>query len=119
MTKWAQAHGWNSSQTSFDILPWLIQTPTNAGPSLFHIPDEVVLEVPISHPTHDWFADLGYRWYAMSSNSNMQLVIGGIVYTMAPWSNWFMLSDITKNFSDAHRYNQLPAVADELGLDIE
>jgi len=44
-------------------LPLLIEDiPGEAD--LFGLPADAVLEVPLTHPDHRWFAGLGLRWNA-------------------------------------------------------
>ncbi len=82
------------------------------------LPDESILEVPITHPDHAWFADLGLRWHGVPAICNMDLHIGGIVYTAAPFNGWYMGTEIgARNFGDVERYDLLPTVARRLGLD--
>src|SRR5947199_29646 len=76
-----------------DVLPLVVET-REQGLSLFEIPPEDVLEVPLVHPTHDWFADLGLRWHAVPAISNMRLRIGGISYSAAPFNGWYMGTEI-------------------------
>jgi nitric oxide synthase oxygenase domain/subunit len=45
------------------------------------VPQDAALEVPLSHPDLDWFAELRLRWHAVPAISNMPLSIGGITYT--------------------------------------
>ena len=112
--------GWKGGAgTRFDVLPLVIQMP-GERPCLFEIPRSAILEVDILHPNHPWFADLGLRWHALPAISNMTLVIGGISYTAAPFSGWYMLAEIgARNLSDEGRYNVLPEIAARLGLSTE
>ncbi len=117
LTEIARQLGWQSwAETPFDLLPVIIQMP--GGPAqLFTLPREVVLEVPLSHPTYPWFAELGLKWHALPVISNMRLEIGGVSYTAAPFNGWYMGTEIgARNFGDADRYNVLPTVAAHLGL---
>lgn len=43
-------YGWTPPYTRFDVLPLLLQIP-DEDPELFPLPPELVLEVPISHPS--------------------------------------------------------------------
>jgi nitric-oxide synthase len=110
--------GWKGGKrTSFDLLPVVIQMP-DQEPQLFELPPEIVLEVPIEHPNYPWFADLGLKWHALPMVSNMQLEVGGISYTAAPFNGWYMGTEIgARNLGDQHRYNMLPVIAEKLGLD--
>jgi nitric-oxide synthase len=110
--------GWPGGPgTRFDVLPLVVQAP-GEPPRLFDVPDDAVLEVPLSHPRYEWFADLGLRWHAVPAISNMCLEIGGICYPAAPFNGWYMGTEIgARNLADTDRYDLLPAVAARLGLD--
>jgi nitric-oxide synthase len=110
--------GWKGAQgTPFDLLPLVLQIGSDT-PQLFDLPADVVLEVPIAHPQIDSLAALGLRWYALPAVSNMSLVAGGLVYPAAPFSGWYMSSEVAaRNFADRQRYDLLPAVAAAMGLD--
>jgi nitric-oxide synthase len=113
-------HGWQppASPSAFDVLPWLIETAYE-WPRVVPVPSGVVLEVPITHPTLPWFADLGLRWHAVPVISNMRLRIGGLDYSCAPFNGFYLVDEIaTRNYGDLDRYNQLPRVAARMGLDI-
>ena len=124
-TKRCKDLGWNAgggqqpSQEpgNFDLLP--VVYSINGGPAKWHqIPESQVSEVPITHPEHKWFEELRLRWYKLPVISHMTLDIGGIEYPAAPFNGWYMLDEVaTRNFGDDHRYNQLPVIADRLGLD--
>lgn len=43
-------HGWTPGNGRFDVLPLLLQAP-DEPPELFTLPPELVLEVPLEHPT--------------------------------------------------------------------
>jgi len=86
-------------------------------PTLHALPDDAVLEVPISHPEFGWFAGLGLRWYAVPVISDMYLDIGGVCYPAAPFNGWYMCTEIgSRDLGDASRYDQLPVVARRMGL---
>ena len=109
--------GWKQAErTSFDLLPIVLQIPSGEL-HLFELPRDAVLEVEISHPDHPWFAELGLKWHALPAISGMLLDIGGVRYTAAPFSGWYMLTEVaTRNFADESRYNLLPRIAGQLGL---
>jgi nitric-oxide synthase len=47
----------------------------------------------------------------------MDLSIGGIRYPLAPFSGWYMGTEIgARNLADADRYDMLPAIAERIGL---
>jgi nitric-oxide synthase, bacterial len=101
----------------FDVLPLLISTDSGE-PAVFDIPPDAVLEVPLSHPEYDWFAELRLRWHAVPAISNMPLVIGGVTYPAAPFNGWYLGTEIgARNLTDADRYNLLPVLAHCMGLD--
>jgi nitric-oxide synthase len=112
-----QRLGWIGKGTPFDLLPIVVDVP-GKPPQLFDLPEDAVLEVPIRHPDHAWFAELDLRWHAVPAISNMRLEIGGVHYPFAPFNGWYMGTEIgARNFADEDRYNLLPEVAMRLGLD--
>ncbi|MEW9527735.1 nitric oxide synthase oxygenase [Microbispora sp. NPDC049125] len=116
LTEWARRLGWRGEGTRFDVLPLIIEV--KGGLTLHEVPPEVILEVPLRHPRHAWFADLGLKWHAVPAISNMSLEIGGVTYPCAPFNGWYMGSEIgARNLADLDRYNQLPVVAERMGLD--
>jgi nitric-oxide synthase, bacterial len=118
-TDHAVALGWQRPEPlgRFDVLPLVISHGRRA-PELFDIPRDAVLEVPLRHPEHDWFAELQLRWHAVPAISNMPLVIGGVTYPAAPFNGWYVGTEIgARNLADAGRYDLLPVLAARLGLD--
>ncbi len=117
-TETVQDHGWRPPERkgSFDVLPLLIESEPGER-RLFRLPPDAVLEVPLSHPDHRWFAGLGLRWHAVPAISNMRLVIGGITYPAAPFNGWYLGTEVgARNLADADRYDLLPVIADLMGL---
>ncbi|MEU9451482.1 nitric oxide synthase oxygenase [Streptomyces sp. NPDC048277] len=116
-TDMVQRMGWNGPGGSFDVLPLVIDTH-DTKPQLFDLPADAVLEVPLRHPDHPWFAELGLRWHALPAISNMRLRIGGVDYPLAPFNGWYMGTEIgARNLVDEGRYNLLGLIAARLGLD--
>jgi nitric-oxide synthase len=108
--------GWRPPEKrgAFDLLPLLIETPEE-GEKLFPLPADAVLEVPIVHPSFAWFEELGLKWHALPAVSNMALETGGANYPAAPFSGYYMETEIAaRNFGDTSRYNLLPGVADRM-----
>nr|ACU98970.1 neuronal nitric oxide synthase [Sciaenops ocellatus] len=116
--------GWKAPKGRFDVLPLLLQANGN-GPELFEIPEDLILEVPITHPKYEWFKDLDLKWYGLPAVSNMLLEIGGLEFTGCPFSGWYMgteigvrdLCDSVRDFCDSSRYNLLEEVANKMALD--
>jgi nitric-oxide synthase len=109
--------GWYGHGTAFDVLPLLIDAP-GYRPYVHILPRDAVAEVPLSHPEHPWFAELGLRWHAVPAVSDMCLEVGGLHYPCAPFNGWYMGTEIgSRNLADPDRYDLLPAVAAGLGLD--
>jgi len=109
--------GWRGAGSAFDLLPVVVEV-AGRSTELFELPRDAVLEVPITHPTLPWFAELGLRWHAVPAISNMTLEVGGVSYPAAPFNGWYMGTEIgARNLADAGRYNLLPEVARRLGLD--
>lgn len=117
LTDTVRALGWYGHGTAFDVLPLVVEAP-GYRPYLHVLPPDCVLEVPLSHPRHAWFAELGVRWHAVPVISDMCLEIGGLHYSCAPFNGWYMGTEIgSRNLADADRYDLLPTVAANLGLD--
>lgn len=119
LTQIAMELGWEGEGTPFDVLPIIIRIG-DRPPRWFPLPRtrDVCLEVPISHPEHAWFAQLGLRWYAVPAVSEMALDLGGVQYRCVPFNGFYMGTEIGgRNFSDTDRYDMLPTIADRLGLD--
>jgi nitric-oxide synthase len=117
LTAGVRALGWYGHGTAFDVLPLVIEAE-GYRPYVHVLPQDCVLEVPLSHPRHPWFAELGIRWHAVPAISDMCLEIGGLHYSCAPFNGWYMGTEIgSRNLADADRYDLLPTVAANLGLD--
>jgi nitric-oxide synthase, bacterial len=119
LTDRAVALGWRRPDPPgrFDVLPLLVSVDGGI-PEVFELPADAVLEVELTHPEHDWFADLALRWHAVPAISAMPLVVGGITYPAAPFNGWYMGTEIgARNLADPDRYDLLPRVAEGLGLD--
>ncbi|HEX9031118.1 MAG TPA: nitric oxide synthase oxygenase, partial [Streptosporangiaceae bacterium] len=117
-TRLAQELGWpgGSPPGRFDVLP-LVVREADADPGWYQLPAGAVLEVPLCHPDLTWFADLGLRWYAVPVISDMYLEAGGIRYPATPFNGWYMCTEIgARDLGDVTRYNQLPLIAEKLGL---
>ncbi|MFE3068584.1 nitric oxide synthase oxygenase [Streptomyces sp. NPDC059247] len=118
LTERAVALGWKRDREPFQVLPLMVRERPDARPEWYELPDDTVLEVPLVHPDHPWFASLGLRWYAVPAISDMTLEIGGVRYPAAPFNGWYMGTEIgARNLADPERYDLLPVVADRLGLD--
>ncbi|TVY02200.1 nitric oxide synthase oxygenase [Cohnella terricola] len=116
-TEEAMKLGWRGQGTKYDVLPLVIQMFERA-PKWFTVPENCIKEVPLVHPEIAGFADLNLKWYAVPILSDMALEIGGIRYSAAPFNGWYMGTEIgARNLADSDRYDELPAIADLLGLD--
>ncbi len=110
--------GWRGTVSHFDLLPVVIQMP-NQDPVWYELESKSALEIELEHPDFEWFKDLKLRWYAVPVVADMVLRIGGLQYTAAPFSGWYMETEIgSRNLGDENRYNQLPVIARKMGLDI-
>ncbi|QMV45235.1 nitric oxide synthase [Cohnella cholangitidis] len=117
LTKAISRLGWQGAGSKYDVLPIVIQM-NGQQPKWFPIPNDYVKEVELVHPEIEGFAELNLRWYAVPFLSDMALEVGGIRYTAAPFNGWYMGTEIgARNLADTDRYNELPAIADKLGLD--
>lgn len=110
--------GWEPAGTDFDLLPVVIEVPGEA-PRFFELPADCRQETRIEHPQHAWLSDFSLRWHCVPAVSDMLFDAGGILHRLAPFNGWYLDSEIAaRNFTDANRYNLLPAIAEAMGLDI-
>jgi nitric-oxide synthase len=115
-TELATDLGWRGRGTRFDVLPLLLEVD---GRRSWHaLPPASALRVPIRHPRHRELDALGLQWHANPAVADMELSVGGVLYPAAPFSGWYVTSEIgARDLSDDYRYDQLPVVAAALGLD--
>lgn len=114
----AKELGWKGGETPFEVLPLLVQPGSGRPLEFYEVPEDAVLEVPLTHPRHPGFAAMGLRWYAVPAVCDMSLEIGGVTYPAAPFNGWYMGTEIgSRNLGDTDRYDLLPAVAALFGLD--
>ena len=67
---------------------------------------------------YEWFKDLGLKWYAIPGVSNMLFDCGGMEYCAAPFSGWYMSTEVgSRDLCDPQRYNITQEVAERMGLD--
>ncbi len=120
ITAEAIALGWEPPRvrSAFDLLPWII-VGRDERPALYPVPAGLVREVELSHPTLAGFAGLGLKWYAVPVVCDLSLRIAGAEFPLAPFSGWYMGTEIgSRNLGDEARYNLLPVVARLMGLDL-
>jgi nitric-oxide synthase len=116
--------GWRppSGRSAFDLLPLVVETPgdrvaTGAGVTIYPMPHDAVLEVPLEHPDLPWFAGLGLLWNAVAVIGNRRLWIGGIAYP-APFNGVYSCRAIGEDvLGDESAYGLGKLVAERLGLD--
>lgn len=118
ITRIAKALGWNpgSSLSRFDVLPIIIQV----GNTIKHypIPKKYIKEVFIRHPKHKWLEELKLKWYGVPIISDMIFATGSENYSASPFNGWYMGTEIgSRDLGDTNRYDQLPIIAEKLGLD--
>ncbi len=119
LTALALELGWRppTERGRFDLLPWII-AGRDGAPRLFPLPPGFVREVPLRHPEHAWFEKLGLRWYAVPAISDRVFRAAGTDFPAAPFNGWYMGTEIgARNLADRDRYDQLPVIAEKLGLD--
>lgn len=105
--------GWADEVGRQTPLPLTFQIDGGA-PRWVRLPPEDIMEVPLTHPRHPWFAELGLVWHALPAISRMLVVIGGITFP-AVFSGWYVATEILENLA---RYGTLPVIAERLGLDL-
>jgi nitric-oxide synthase len=119
LTAAAISAGWSPPRRRgrFDVLPMLLRDADGQLEARTY-PADLVPEVRISHPDYRWFRKLGLRWFGLPVVTDMAMYVGGIVYPAVPFSGWFMGSEIgARDLADRTRYDQLPVIAESMGLD--
>jgi nitric-oxide synthase len=118
VTELARSLGWDPAEkTPFDVLPLIVED-AEGELSCFEVPDEIVWEIDIEHPTLPGLKDLGLKWYGFPSIADMGMTIGGITYPTSPFTGWYVAPELSaRDFSDEYRYNLLPQIAEALGID--
>ena len=107
--------GWRGSGDPFDILPVVFELP-DGSLHLASLDRNVILEVPILHPTLPWFGRLGLRWHAAPVISNMLLRNEGRHWPCV-FGGWYATDEIAgRDLALERRFNVLPMVAETLGL---
>ncbi|MEE9413497.1 MAG: nitric oxide synthase oxygenase [Methylococcales bacterium] len=116
-TRTAVSLGWKQppNPSHFDLLPIILRDKQGQR-RFFTLPDDLVKQVRIEHPTEPSISSLELQWYILPCVSSMILTIGGIDYPCAPFNGFYMGSEIaSRNLSDERRYNLLPNIARALG----
>jgi len=107
--------GWSAPHGRFDVLPLILSVDGEL--SWYPVPESAVLRIALSHPDYPHIADLGLTWHANPAVSNMILASGGLRYPAAPFTGWFVATEIgARDLVDHDRYDQLDNVADAVGL---
>ncbi|XP_038050616.1 nitric oxide synthase, brain-like isoform X2 [Patiria miniata] len=115
-TKICERLGWKGEGGRFDVLPLVLQA-NGEDPEWFELPKECILQVKLTHPEYDWFAELGLQWYAVPAVSSLLLDIGGIEFPACPFNGWYMSTEIgCRNLCDVYRYNLLQTIANKMSL---
>jgi nitric oxide synthase oxygenase domain/subunit/hemoglobin-like flavoprotein len=87
-------------KTAFDVLPLVLKVPGKACPLVHRLPQAVIFEVPIEHPTRPEINALGYRWTTVPAISNFKMNLGGVIYGNMPFNGWFMTTEIVRNLME-------------------
>lgn len=117
LTDQALKLGWEGKGGEYDVLPLIIQM-SGEEPRFFELPEDAIIRVPIIHPDLPWFEELGIQWHGLPAVSDMAFCAGGLTYTAAPFSGWYMDNEIgSRNFADRDRLDLMPRIAERLGLD--
>ena len=88
---------WETKETNYCI--WVVAPPP--------LSLSLSLSLSLPPPSYDWFEGLGLRWYGLPAVSNVMLDMGGMEYPGAPFSGWYMGTEIARDLGDVNRYNML------------
>lgn len=109
--------GWKGNGGRFDILPLVLQA-NGGNPEIFELPQELILEVNLTHPRYPWFEELGLKWFCLPAVSHMCFEVGGLEFPASPFNGWYMESEIgARDLCDNQRYDIIPEVAQYMDLD--
>lgn len=118
-TRTAKSLGWEPPKIpgQFDLLPIILRDGSGHR-YIFELPKAITRLVPIEHPQHTAVGELGLKWYPVPCVSNMILTIGGVDYPCAPFSGFYMVTEIaSRNLADSRRYDSMEPFARAVGLD--
>lgn len=118
LTARLRRYGWEppAQPGPFDVLPLAIEAAGEVH--LYSLAPQDIQEIQFSHPDHPAFAALNLKWHALPVISDLGLSVGGLRFSCAPFSGWYLQTEIAaRNLADSQRYDQLPRVAQALNLD--
>ncbi|KAK3106113.1 hypothetical protein FSP39_013027, partial [Pinctada imbricata] len=116
-TEFCLSLGWKGRRGMFDVLPLVLQAD-GKKPELFDIPSDIILEVNIKHPKFPRLSDMNLKWFALPAVSNMMFDCGGLEFCAAPFSGWYMETEIgVRDFCDSQRYNLVEKIAEKMDFD--
>jgi nitric-oxide synthase len=59
------------------------------------------------------------QWYPVPVVCALDLTVGGILYTAAPFNGWYANTEVLRDLTDECRFNMLIPVAKALGMDTD
>jgi nitric-oxide synthase len=59
------------------------------------------------------------QWYPVPAVCALDLTVGGILYTAAPFNGWYANTEVLRDLTDECRFNMLIPVAEALGMEID
>lgn len=130
-----------------DYLPLVIQAQ-GSEPEMFELPPECARPVQIHHPRYPGegvlttyhgihlirnltyflscfgaafkeLSSLNMKWYPIPAVCALELTVGGILYTAAPFNGWYANTEVLRDLTDESRFNMLLPVAEALGMEID
>uniref|UniRef100_A0A2C9K406 nitric-oxide synthase (NADPH) n=1 Tax=Biomphalaria glabrata TaxID=6526 RepID=A0A2C9K406_BIOGL len=108
--------GWQPTFGNFDLLPIVVSVPGH-DPAWFPLPEDLVLQVMITHPEFRWFSDLELQWFALPVLGGLKLDCGGLNFTACAFSGWHLGTQVASRcFCDHNRYNIIPLVASKMSF---
>merc|ERR550517_923170 len=118
ITKFCQMLGWQGKGTQFDFLPMLL-SGSDGKPHYYEMPEELLLEVKIRHPTIEAITNLNLKWFGLPGVSSMMFECGGIQFPGAPFAGWYQGTEVaSRDFLDPQRYNLMNTMGEAMGLDM-
>jgi nitric-oxide synthase len=59
------------------------------------------------------------QWFPVPAVCALDLTVGGILYTAAPFNGWYANTEVLRDLTDECRFNMLIPVAEALGMEID
>merc|ERR550532_3807777 len=96
----------------------MLLSGSDGKPHYYEMPEELLLEVKIRHPTIEAITNLNLKWLGLPGVSSMMFECGGLQFPASPFAGWYQGTEVaSRDFLDPQRYNLLYKIGEAMGLD--